>query len=30
VRDATLRTIPKRVQLSAHLRQMEPVVGYEV
>jgi 2-polyprenyl-6-methoxyphenol hydroxylase-like FAD-dependent oxidoreductase len=27
--DATLRTIPKRVQLSAHLRQMEPVVGYE-
>jgi 2-polyprenyl-6-methoxyphenol hydroxylase-like FAD-dependent oxidoreductase len=30
VRDATLRTIPKRVQLSAHLQQMEPVVGYEV
>jgi 2-polyprenyl-6-methoxyphenol hydroxylase-like FAD-dependent oxidoreductase len=29
LRDATLRTIPKRVQLSAQLRQMEPVVGYE-
>ena len=29
LRDATLRAIPKRVQLSAQLRQMEPVVGYE-
>src|ERR687889_494833 len=27
LRDATLRAIPKRVQLSAQLRQMEPVVG---
>jgi 2-polyprenyl-6-methoxyphenol hydroxylase-like FAD-dependent oxidoreductase len=30
LRDATLRTIPKRVHLMAQLRQMEPVVGYEV
>jgi FAD-dependent urate hydroxylase len=29
LRDATLRAVPKRVQLSAQLRQMEPVVGYE-
>ena len=29
LRDATLRAIPKRVQLSSQLWQMEPVVGYE-
>ena len=30
LRDATLGAIPKRMQLSVQLRQMEPVVGYEV
>jgi FAD-dependent urate hydroxylase len=29
LRDTALRAIPKRVHLSAQLRQMEPVVGYE-
>ncbi len=29
LRDTVLRALPKRVQLSAQLRQMEPVVGYE-
>jgi 2-polyprenyl-6-methoxyphenol hydroxylase-like FAD-dependent oxidoreductase len=29
LRDTMLATIPKRVQLSAQLRQMEPLVGYE-
>jgi 2-polyprenyl-6-methoxyphenol hydroxylase-like FAD-dependent oxidoreductase len=29
LRDTALRALPKRVQLSAQLRQMEPIVGYE-